>query len=375
MSAAAEDLERPPEETSPPAPVEAPGDPRAPRAFLRAFGIVFAALLGALAYTSYLLDPTGAFGVRMVPPAEQTSRDDKAALLAAMPSPPEVLVLGSSRVWCLDPRRITERTGKGAFNFGVDTATTDDLLAILRLAAGDKRAPVRQILLGMEPEMFSDKRDRTSRLDFSRALRPHADPDAVTPMWILTGDLLVGQTTIEGDKRAIQRLFAGPGALPRYAFDKAGAADWPRYDDERRRGVFDFERNMSAELYAALGYARRFEAFSARRRASFLAFLDLAAKLRIEVLAYIPPIYPSAWAELEKTPLGARFADLEELLQDLDRHGRLRLLTPHRLAIADVGADPAEFYDHLHMTRKNGRVLLDFLLDRAAAIALPGAGK
>jgi len=321
-------------------------------------------MVAALAGASILLDPTGIFGLRLVPPAEQTSRDDKAALFVALPSPPEVLVLGSSRAWCIEPERVKALTGRAAFNFGVDTATTDDLLAILRYADDRAHGGLRQILLAIEPEVFADKRDRTIRLDYSRTLRPYAAPGAVTPMWELAGELLISPTTIEGDKRSIRRLFE-PRRLPRYAFDATGAADWPRYDDERRRGVFDFEWSMAENLAATVDYARRFTALSPRRIATFQAFLDLCEARKIEVLAFIPPVYPKAWETLEKTPFGARYAETEATLGELAAAGRIKLLSPRRLLPSDFGADMKGFYDHHHMTRDNGARMLAFLLERA----------
>jgi hypothetical protein len=354
---------------TPHAPDPAPASPLEPhqgRGFLRAFAVVLATLLLATAAGSVALDPTGLFGLRLVPPAEQTSRDDKAALFLARPSPTEIAVLGSSRAWCLEPERITARSGEAAFNFGVDTATTDDLLAILRFALDRGKGKLRRVLLAMEPEMFSDKRDRTSRLDYARALRPYAAPGAITPMGILGGELLLGPTTLEGDKRSLRRLFFERDRLPKYAFDAGGAADWPRFDDERSRHTFDFEKNLAESVAVAELYARRFDALSPRRRAAFEAFLDLARERGVVVLAFVPPIFPAAWSTLGKTKLAARYADMEALLDAHAREGRLRLLAPRRLTLDAFDADPTGFYDHLHMTRDNGRKLVRFLLDRAA---------
>ena len=344
-----------------------PLTPQRARGFLRAFAAVLAPLLLATVIGSVALDPTGFFGLHLVPPAEQTSRDDKAQLFLARSPAPELVILGSSRAWCLEPERITERTGEAAFNFGVDTATTDDLLAILRFALDRGQGKLRRVLLAMEPEMFSDKRDRTSRLDYARALRPYAEPGAITPMWLLGGELLLGHTTIEGDKRSLRRLFFERDRLPKYAFDAGGAADWPRFDEERSRHAFDLEANLAESVAVAELYARRFGNLTRRRLAAFEAFLDLARERGVTVLAFVPPIFPAAWSTLGKTRLAARYAEMEALLADRAREGRLRLLAPERLTIDAFGADPAGFYDHLHMTRENGRRLLGFLLESERA--------
>ena len=61
-----------------------------------------------------------------------TNRDQKAAMLRALPAPPRVVILGSSRSKTLPPACVTALGGGPAFNFAVNGAATQDLVAIGR---------------------------------------------------------------------------------------------------------------------------------------------------------------------------------------------------------------------------------------------------
>ena len=129
MAASAPTTAIEPAGSEPEADVEA-ADQAGARSFLRGFLTLFVIAVTALIASSVLLDPAGVFDIRIVPASQQTTRDDKARALLALPEKPEVLVLGSSRVWSIRPARLQELTGARAFNYGVDKGMLFDFAAV-----------------------------------------------------------------------------------------------------------------------------------------------------------------------------------------------------------------------------------------------------
>jgi len=141
-------------------------------AFLRTFAATLVGLLVALALLVRVTDPFAAFGTGLVPPIVSADRDYKAALYRSRTPPPEVVLLGSSRIKTLRPGCVSALTGRPAFNFGVNAGVAEDFLAIFRFMRSQPRFEVREILLGAEPEAFTGDPSLGRALAQSRSLVP-----------------------------------------------------------------------------------------------------------------------------------------------------------------------------------------------------------
>lgn len=341
-------------DASPGEATEAAGQ-RAARSFLRGFAVCALLLLGAISTVSILLDPTGALGAGLVRPAQQTLRDDKSTFFAALPEKPAIVVLGSSRAWAIRAARITELTGKPAFSFCVDNNYIDDLLPIYSYVRQHGEGKLQRLLIGVDAELF--QANKGGRLEYSRFLRPYAEPGVIPSLWQMMPQLLFGKSTIDSDLRTLEQLVRakkGEEDLVQNVSLADGYVIWPRYEEARRRGSYDLEAKLAWSLAKFKPTYRSFSELSSERIGTFRRLLERARTDSVAVDAYIPPLHPRGYKEL--LPLNARTAELRRLLARLEAEGLLRFVRDTRLQ--DFGGDPEGFYDFQHMMAENGDKLL-----------------
>ncbi len=331
------------------------------RSFLRGFLTLFVIAVTALIASSVLLDPAGVFNIRIVPASQQTTRDDKARALLALAEKPEVLVLGSSRVWSIRPARIQALRGSRAFNYGVDKGMIFDFEAVYGFARQRAGAPIKHLLIGLDVEVFDDLRD--GRLEYSSMLRPYAAPGTVSSFARMLPEYLLGSDIVDSDLRSLRNLLSGKvtvgnrtAVLPKNVFKADGSVLWPKYDDAIKSGTYDLDDQVGRGVSSWKRVYTDFNRFSPTRLAAFRSFLTRMRAEGVTVDAYIPPLHPRAMRELPGLP--ARITDGERLLAALDDEGLLHF---SRARLEDFGGDPEGFYDFQHMTTENGDRLLEKL--------------
>ena len=124
----------------------------------RFLGLLAATALACLllaALFNYVVNPAGVFAPSVVPALLWNPRGEKLALLSDVREPPQLLVLGSSRVMKLAPRELERETGLVAFNGGVSSAAIEDDVAMLHFAMESRQLPLKLVILGIEPESFA----------------------------------------------------------------------------------------------------------------------------------------------------------------------------------------------------------------------------
>ena len=70
---------------------------------------------------------------------------------------PPGLILGSLRVMQVEPAYLEVKTGCSFYNAGVNSATAEDYLAMLRFYINTFHQPPRMILLGIDVEAFDSQ--------------------------------------------------------------------------------------------------------------------------------------------------------------------------------------------------------------------------
>ncbi len=325
------------------------------RSFLRGFAVTALLLLGAISTASYLLDVTGVLGAGLVRPAQQTLRDDKSRFFADLPEKPAIVVLGSSRTWAIRPARITELTGKPAFSFCVDNNYIHDFLPIYSYVHEHGQGKLQRLLIGVDAELF--QATKGGRLEYSRYLRPYAEPGVIPPLWQMMPQLLLGKSTLSSDLRTLEQLVAsrkGEKELLQNLSLPDGLVIWPRYEEVRRQGTYDLEAKLVWSVGNFKPSYRGFNELSAPRIDTFRRLLTRARADGVAVDAFIPPLHPRGYKEIPQ--ISPRTGELRRLLATLETEGLLRFVRETRLQ--DFGGDPEGFYDFQHMMAENGDKLL-----------------
>jgi hypothetical protein len=327
---------------------------RRSRRFTQVFLIV---LLGGLATTAaiaVLVDPFRVFGTGRIPTEVVNERVIKPELFLAASPPPQAIILGSSRVYKLDPRCVTELTGLPAFNFGVGNGNAEDWHAIMGFVHDSARAPLRELMIGIDVDAFDSHSDH--RLEIAPLLGKYIGHGRLS--WGEATRVLFGQDALQYGLRSIWfYLRPRDRGHPSY-FGPDGLQFEPERDDQIRLGTYSFEAATAKqakriERLAADGFDR----LSASRVALFQAVVRAARASGAEIDVFVAPLSPVLANARSFSQIPQREAELDVLLSQLEREGTLRY---HRLAeVEDLGRDPVGFYDGAHMTGSTAtRVLL-----------------
>ncbi|MCX6647404.1 MAG: hypothetical protein NTY09_13755 [bacterium] len=103
---------------------------------------------------NFIVDPFGLYGTGIFPPVTFSQYEHKLRLLREYIPRPSALIIGSSRVECLNPNLVEEITGRRCFNWANPLAKTELFYAELRIALEELNAPVDLVIVGVEPDVF-----------------------------------------------------------------------------------------------------------------------------------------------------------------------------------------------------------------------------
>lgn len=287
--------------------------------------------------------------------------DDRAlqrAYAAAMPVPPETLVLGSSRMMAVS----AAMTGDGLYNAAVGSATRRDLVALAVLFSEGDGMPAR-VVIGLDTWLL----DPGLRNDRWRTL---ADAYARGRAWLSLPPVEAAPADWAGKAGALVSLAYGLETL------SALRADWrealglraveietvdPARDDgpiERPDGSLRYARDYLARDPAriradALAQARKLETDALRGAelapeavAEIEALLDALARAGAEVVLILPPFHPAVAAHLTAAGQGAYLPRLEERFRAMAARRGLAILGGYDPARAGCAGDA--FVDGIH---------------------------
>jgi hypothetical protein len=315
-------------------------------AFLRAFVVSLALLLAATAALVVLTDPLGRFGTGLVPPVVSADRDQKAALYRKRAPPPALVVLGSSRSKTIAPDCLQQLTGKPAFNFAVNGAGTEDLLAILRFLLSTPGASVRTAFVGVDPEMMQGGEGVLRALRTSRALGPYAPGGASGELRGALGADLLGWQVVSAALRSVARRARSAKALPEALLEPDGLQRYPRFEAALGHDRSHQNANVLGSIPGILGRYERFPTLEPERVGYLRKFAQEARDAGVGLVAFMPPVHPAFARAAAGTAWRERTEETASLLQSLEREGLLRYVETRALTAASP--DTAQFVDAIH---------------------------
>lgn len=330
------------------------GSDRMSRRFTCVFLIVLLGGLATTAAVAVLVDPFRVFGTGRIPTEVVNERVIKPELFLAASPPPQAIILGSSRVYKLDPRCVTELTGLPAFNFGVGNGNAEDWHAIMGFVHDHSRAPLRELMIGIDVDGFDSHSDH--RLEIAPLLGKYVGHGSLS--WGEATRVLFGQDAFQYGLRSIWFTLRPAGrGHPNY-FGPDGIEFEPERDEQIRRGTYSFEAATAKQARRIKRLAAdSFDRLSPSRVALFQAVIHAARADGAQIDVFVAPMSPVLSKARSFSQIPQREAELDALLSQLERDGMLRY---HRLTeVEDLGRDPVGFYDGAHMTESTAtRVLL-----------------
>ncbi|MCU0610177.1 MAG: hypothetical protein MUE60_00120, partial [Candidatus Eisenbacteria bacterium] len=255
-------------------------------------------LVVAYAAVAVIIDPRGIFSTGVFPVVVWDSRQEKMRLFSKFneASPVECIVLGSSRAMKVSPQQVERETGLRTFNFCVDSARSEDYLAIYRWVSS--RSPrLKTMLIGLDVEALhcDDEFDRrlTSNAQLMSGLDDTAEPGPSTrscPALSLVSTVM--SVPYARDMASSLRVLLS-SSRPRNQLEDDGYLHYTEWEQARQRGSLDLAENIKASYEE---YRRRFggmSALSPQRERMLRQLLHAARKDGLEVAVWITPIHPA----------------------------------------------------------------------------------
>jgi hypothetical protein len=344
-------------------------DHAAPR-FTRVFLVVLLLGLALRAAVAVVVDPTDTFGTGRLPSMLTGERDTKPAAFRTLEPPPRALVIGSSRVTKFRPSCIEELTGLPTFNFGITRTVVEDLAAAYGFARAHARAPIRELIIGIDVEAFDNHAVVDPRLRAAAELRPYVEGGHGLSFDDATRALFGWQ----GLRLAWLSVWyqLQPSARPpaRVSYSPDGFVTYNIMEAEMRAGTYSQKlryEDMAKALRDVRG-TQTFTALSEPRVALFRKMIATANADGTTVDVVIMPIVKELEPVRDRAGYAARTRELDTLLGELERAGMIRYLRITR--VEDFGGDPNGYFDGAHMTEANSSRLLLAMFHRAHGCGL-----
>lgn len=326
-----------------------------PRRFLVGLLARSALLLAATVSLNVLVDPFGAHGTGVFEPITLTTRRSKLRLYEKRRPAPEIVILGSSRSFAMEPAYVEAETSSPAFNAAVAGAQPADYLDLAScLAQGRAVAPTFIVGLGVE-QLLGHADLPIEGGDPLAACRPRR---SAVESFVRTSASAVGARETRATFRVLALEVTGrPSPAVTFAADGTmlGGFHGPPLEEAVEA---DLAGSRSPSVFAA-------STIDPQSSEEVRQLLELSRQRHGRVIVYLPPYHPRA---LERYQRESHLVSLRAQLL-----ARLRTWThEYPLAVYDF-TDPAAFggrsdmfYDAWHPREDACRLMLDVMLRRAS---------
>lgn len=310
------------------------------RRFLRILAGLIAAALVLQGSFNYLVDPFSLYGSPTDLPRMRPVRMVKLEMLQEISSPPEALILGSSRVRMLEPARATRLFGLRTFHMGGPKGSPQNWLAVTRYLVEEQDFPIRLLIIGIDPSTFVDVPNYLHHPVNVPELRRHLRNPLLLRIRSLAHLWSPRQTA--ASVRTLFREQAPSGTAPSL---------WN--EDGLVRGFAPLDpvaiRATSLALHRSHGVQEP------EHLADFRELLEFARAHDIRIVAYVTPEAPPLRHLLERTHFPATRA---ELIATLEQAASDRFLL---CDVDSLGLTRADFVDPHHPNVQASRRILDSL--------------
>jgi hypothetical protein len=316
---------------------------------LGVWGVVLLGL-GSVAAVNYVVNPYGLYPTRNFEPLVQQTRNLKVNLYAQQPEPPQIVVLGSSRTFTVDPAQLEALWGCPAFNAGLTGGRITDSLAFVRYIATTGSSPQIIIMeINVEVLMFDGQ-----LVEQGNQLDTYLSPlrwQRITNAWNI-GRQLVSVDQLQAVRTLLQAELQGR-PLSGIQFRDDGM------------GQFKETFRAAAERQRPQAIQRRMENFDEGVAGINLInevhqFWALTATQDTQIIGYLTPYRPDFAALLEAS---AGYQAVDAYVHEL--YAELQQTYPH-IRIMDFRADsafqdPALFVDIIHPTETASAIMMEGL--------------
>lgn len=268
--------------------------------------LLMAALVGAF---NSIIDPYDVTGHNILHIRHKFANDDRTEKVNYFSSlkPVDTILIGSSRVYSIDPKLVTQEFEGTAYNFGVGTATVEDLLGILLYLERNQKMPKR-IILGVDLDTLNPDLAINKYFLRNKELNFLSNPNHSSPMsWSHFFSL---DATRASFKTLKNHLFPDKNAAPR--FTKSGQGYSPQWTNlqthkkeaSKEAGEF-FVRSLSNGSYKNVDPVRL---------NYLLKIKEVCIKHHTKLYVFITPLHPILLQKIEKSDTKFALLELDHFL-------------------------------------------------------------
>lgn len=315
----------------------------------------------AIAILNLYVNPYAQYPTEFVEPLVQTSRAQKTQLLSQLPSPPDGLIVGSSRVLKYEPHYLQQRLGQTFFNAGVNFGKPEDHLAFLRFYQNQFGQLPKTLVVGLDVHGFNGSLPTDARLLNNRQLASRI-PDAIpfADRFQSVKELLSWQQTMSSVRSLKRRAAEDHDETSIESFQSDGVIVYHQREQQIAEGSYDF---TSALNYNKREYKQLFagyEELSKKRLGLFLETVKTCQNAGSKVVVFLTPMHPELDEYLsDATTYHDRRS---ELIQFVTEQSRSRGFAFHDLTeIEEFGGSADLFVDGVHPLETNTRRALNRL--------------
>jgi hypothetical protein len=300
-----------------------------------------------------IVDPYDIYNVKLLPPWEFNPFQEKLSLLDKLDTPPNVLIIGSSRVVSVDPDVITDITGKPCFNMALTKSGPAFNLAQLKLALKKFGPSIETVVVGVEVLSFNRNYPVSQQgllyPQYARYLVEH-------PYYIAIGDrltLALSSEQLQLSLKSIYRRLIIRDALLDADCSPNGKINYLLLERQIAEGTFNFDEEIRTHVQGLIEayFVDDFEGLDEERMAQWEEFLDICVANGIEIYAFIPPMHDRAWDAISELDSSEIVDEGREYLErTVPEAGGVFRDFSH---IESFGGDPDEFYDSIHQRPSN----------------------
>jgi hypothetical protein len=337
-------------------------------------------LMAVVAVFNALVDPFGTVGTGLLPTAIWSDRTVKVGLIGDLKTPPQLIVLGSSRAMKIQPRFLQRKTGLPGFNAAVSAGGPADAWAFVNLLHDRfPDAPPHYLWLfdveALHPTTLDPALTRQPQLApyFSASTRQEANIQGLT--WLFSWDTFwtswrslrahlshkdqtqnkpqATRTTAAGKPRTVAQF--APDGFRRWDFHDALLAKGHTLVHELPGTIRDYSHTYRA-LYPHL------DPTAEQYVEKTLALMNSLGATPVIVLS---PYQPQVLAALRPLGWDTRHRQVLQFFQSMKARYRFVLLDMTQLA--SFHGSPTDFYDGVHMRLGNMHRFLTTVLAQSGS--------
>jgi hypothetical protein len=335
------------------------------RGFARLFAGLVAFWIVGQASFNWLVNPWGLYRTKLFEARVTDERHQKTALMHQMQPPPNMLIVGSSRMMRVNPMLIAERTGLRPFNAAIPGAYPIDFYVMYRFATEELHAPLEQLLVGVDPLIFFGGEGSYRKIENNAELRRLLPSPSGLSSDIGQLSLLVSPAQSKDGLKSLLHLLRPArreNTLWR-VFEPDGWQSRNYQDAKREAGKWDQTAIVEKQLKG--WYMNPKKAPTPATFTDLEALLARAAEQGVRTTVVATPTS----ARVKEHWRDTGFADQERqirarLAEIAGRHGAR---FADYSSVENYGGDPNEFYDTIHPTAVNTRLIVEALFPQATA--------